>query len=292
MRILLLSVLYAFMQAFAAAGGIAMVLTPGKTGKKRTFLLVFLGIDVLNTVSVLMPYFWWKPFAGYALIFLWICFWYENGWREVLLHFALLYGITIPVEGVSIMVLGKNAISAEPLDEQMLIPRVAVSALLIFVQTGWMYLIRHLRESWSESILNKFYAFILAQFVLDILALQAVGMNYMQKTSDGRKIIFEGNTFLAYRVGMVAFIVITVLVYYLIFYYMKKEYLKEQIQKRENEMTEDMKYYRSVEEKSTYMRKVRHDIGNHLQMAESLMAEDPEKAQEYLAELKRIVEGM
>ena len=57
-------------------------------------------------------------------------------------------------------------------------------------------------------------------------------------------------------------------------------------------MTEDMKYYRSVEEKSMHMRKVRHDIGNHLQMVESLMEEDPEKAQEYLAELKRIVEGM
>lgn len=292
MRILLLSVLYAFMQAFAAAGGISMVLTPGKTGKKRTFLLVLLGIGICNTVSVLIPYFWWKPFAGYALIFLWICYWYDNGWRETLLYFTLLYGITIPVEGISIVVLGKDAISAEPLDEQMLIPRVVVSVLLIFVQTGWMYLIRHLRESWSESILNKFYAFLLSQFVLDLLALQAVGMNYMQKTADGRKIIFDGNTFFVYRMGMVIFIVITILVYYLIFHYMKKEYLKEQIQKRENEMTEDMKYYRSVEEKSMHMRKVRHDIGNHLQMVESLMEEDPEKAQEYLAELKRIVERM
>ena len=292
MIIFSVSVFYSFLQALAAAGGIYIVLTPGRTGRKGTFFIVLAGIGVCNTVSVLLPYSWWKPIAGYGLIFFWICLWYENGWKEKLLYLALLYGITIPVEGLSIVALGKNAISAEPLDEKMLFPRLAVSALMVLVQPGWMCLIRHLRENWSETILNKFYIFILSQFVLEILALQAVGMNYMQKTADGRKIIFDAHAFFMYRIGIVIFIIITFVFYYLIFYYMKKEYLKEQIQKRENEMTEDMKYYRSVEEKSMYMRKVRHDIGNHLQMVESLMEEDPEKAQKYLAELKRIVEGM
>ena len=292
MAIILISILYACFQALAAAAGLSMVMPRGKAGERGTFIIVFLAMGICNIVSVLTPYFWWKPIAGYALLFFWICLWYENGWKETLLYFTLLCGITFLVEGVSIAVLGENAISAEPLEEQMLLPRVAVSVLLVFVQPGWMYLIRRLRESWSESILKKCYAFILSQFVLEILALQAVGMNYMKNTEDGREIIFDGRALAGYRAGIVIFVIFTALAYYLLFYYMKKEYMKEQMQKRENEMNEDMEYYRSVEEKSMYMRKIRHDIGNHLQMVESLMEEDPEKAQKYLAELKRIVEGM
>ena len=151
---------------------------------------------------------------------------------------------------------------------------------------------RKLRKEWEDFILWKFYIFVLGQFFLEIMALQAVYMNHMTTKNGIRGLSIQKDTVWQYRIGIILFILVTLLIYFVLFYYMKRKQMNIQLQMKNEEMAENMQYYRHIEEKAAQIRRIRHDAENHLAMAERLIEENPEKAEIYLNEMKKSIEKL
>ena len=147
---------------------------------------------------------------------------------------------------------------------------------------------RKLRKEWNDSILTKFYIFVLGQFFLESAALLAVYMNLLPGNRD-TAVDIPQNTIYQYKTGIVLFILVTLVIYFVLFSYLKREQMNIQLQLKNKELEKDMLYYRKAEQKTAQIRKLRHDAENHLRMAEYLIEEDPEKARVYLDELKKSI---
>lgn len=212
----------------------------------------------------------------------------QGTWKEKILLFVTLWACSLWIEVFIIMLWPAGIME---INSSVFRAYRMLSAIIVLpVVTVWGLLIRKLREKWESPIMNKFYIYILGQFLIQYTMYSA--MLNRRKMTIGTEVVLniEKETVWFYRLGIFVFLIITMAAYFLLFFYMNWEQKKIQFQMKEKEMEENIRYYRQMEKEALHIQKIRHDAGNHLRMAEHMIKTDPGKAKEYLAELRKSIE--
>lgn len=276
----------AILQALSESICFSLILIKSRLGKTRSFLIVFSFLTVSNCFSFLIPYNSIKPLILYFLRFALICILYKEPIKEKLFFFSILYVVSVVLEAVSFTFLLPDFVPLAFAGDINIGYKIVTGVILAVIQVPWILLFRNLKKEWEDQILRKFYIFVLGQFVLEIFALIAVYMNTLTKEKEwGLKI--PADTIWQYRIGILLFVLVTVLIYFVLFSYMKREHLNIQLQIKKEELDKTIRYYHKAQQESAHLRRIRHDAENHLRMAELLIRENPEKAETYLNELKK-----
>lgn len=287
-----LVLLSATLQAVSYTLCFVLTFRQNKTGKKLTFIIALLFINATNWISSFIPYHSLKPVLMYVLQFLLICILYRDPMREKLFLFCIVHAVSVPLEALAFVCFQPGFIPLSPTAAENIFGKQIAGITLAAFQIPWVLMFRKLRKEWEDFILWKFYIFVLGQFLLEIMALQTVYMNHMTTKNGIRGLSIQKDTVWQYRIGIILFILVTLLIYFVLFSYMKRKQMNIQLQMKNEEMAENMQYYRHIEEKAAQIRRIRHDAENHLAMAERLIEENPEKAEIYLNEMKKSIEKL
>lgn len=285
---ILLILLSATLQALTESICVYLTLKSGRIGRAGSALFFFLSVNLLNWGSTLLPFAGWKPVVMYSVQFIILHLLYRDPLKEKLFLFCVIYSVGIPLEALAFASFEPGFVPLSPVADQNIPEKASAGVLLAAVQIPWTLMFRKVRKEWEDSVMWKFYLFVLGQFAVEMVALQAVYLVHMTEKNGGGLLISSENVWL-YRGGIVLFILSTGLIYYILFAYMKKEHMNRKIREEEREIEKNIEYYREVEERAARMRRIRHDSENHLRMAGRLIGADPKKAEEYLEELKRII---
>lgn len=283
-----LLLLSALLQSLSDAVCFSLIFKNGRFHRRSSFIILFVFMASTNCISILFPFTSLKTIVMFSSRFLLICMLYKEPIKEKLFLFSLVYAINAPLEALTFAIFEPKFISLISVTSENIIGRALTGLIPPAFQIPWVLMFRKLRKEWNDSILNKFYIFVLGQFFLESAALLAVYINLLPGKRD-TVVDIPQNTICQYKIGIVLFILVTLVIYFVLFSYLKREQMNIQLRLKNEELEKDMLFYRKSVQKAAQIRKFRHDAENHLRMAEYLIEEDPAKAQIYLDELKKSI---
>lgn len=278
-----------FSQSLARTICILMMLKNSRLGRKTIFFALLIPITVVDVASKFIDFQSWQVVLFYAVHFVLVIMLFEEPFKEKLFLFCILYAADIIVEAVGFLFFDEGIFDHDPVSDANVLHNALVGYLGSMGLILWILLFRRLRRMWEPSVYWKFYAFALGQFVVEVAAMEAVYMNHMEQ-GDPVRLVFTRETLWAYRFGIIVFLFFTGLMYFILFFSMRQEQYRRRLDLKIRVLEKSMAYYQKNEADMEHLRKFRHDVSNHLTLAQNLIHEDPEAAGKYLEELRQKIQ--
>lgn len=278
--------LFTGIQALATVFIFHLTLKPRYFKRSVTFLLASFFIMIWNILSQFFPYFMFSPLLFYIL---WLCIihlFYKGKLLEKVFLMTCLTTLQMLYEGIyfetydtgiSFDILGKYSLSR--------LGQIIMVILICCIQTVIILWVKKRLQHLVEAVVAKLYFIFFAQFSIVYLALTVLIETHMERMTNGFH-IFEGISW-SYVIGIPLFVAATIIIIYSMMNNMIYEHERFLVKTRMKELDYVIEKYRRIEEKNESIRKLRHDIRNHLRTANELINIDTKKANEYISMIKK-----
>lgn len=277
------------LEGFVWSLSLTILLEPRFFSKPLTLLLMFLYTAIRNLIGDFFHYESYFTIIFYVINFAGIYLLYKGKMKDVFFMFAMLNLAMMFTEAVSFAVFGPGKISTlTASDSQLVIPKIIGNFFYPFFQVGYSIFLKQIISQWSQTIINKFYIYLISQPILAFLAMNIVYINHIE---DGYVVIQEGELWF-YRIGIVLFISIVYIYNFILFYYIHQEQNREMMEYHDEILKRNLQYYQERKMSVQHLRKCVHDAKNHLAVVESLINLNSEKAREYLEIVEKDISGL
>lgn len=283
--------LFTGVQAFATVFIFYLVLEPRYFGKKLTLMLGTFLIMVLNFISQFFPYALLAPLVFYILWFLILQLLYKGKVLDKAFLLTCLCTLQMLYEGLYFETYEVGiTFQVEDKYSFMRAWQLLLVIVICIFQTILILWLKKQLQQLVESVVTKIYFVFFAQFAIVYAALSALVEIYMVPMQNGFQ-MYTGTT-KPYIFGIPLFVIATVCIVFVLMNTMVREYERSLVKIQNHMTSEVIELYKQVKKKNEHIRKIRHDIKNHLRVTNDMIKIDTEKSLQYISLIEKEIEEL